>query len=223
MGVMTLGNFRSEVRYRLGNRNDISNSRIDQWVNWAYFHLAQPSIHEHRSLQITGTPISLVQGTNEYDVLPATIAFITSVSYPTRRTLLDHVSINWMDRRDLTTQAQPSHYALFGESSAGASRIIIYPTPSSTEAATTLTVRGVREPSVLTGVSGSNISEYRYVWDEAIVLGAVWRGWRDLSLPQAADAREEFSAIVNDITNQLRFEGKQDPPKFSLDLVRYQQ
>ena len=65
MGFLTLADFRDELELSLENRTDLTNIRLNPWINFGYRKLTDPGFYPHPELQ-TSEDITLVQGTNNY-------------------------------------------------------------------------------------------------------------------------------------------------------------
>ena len=73
MGIMTLSQFRTELKFNLENRNDsgLTDARLNLWINQAYLHLGRPEVRKHRELQFTHDYV-LILDQNEYSLANTT-------------------------------------------------------------------------------------------------------------------------------------------------------
>ena len=76
-----------------------------------------------------------------------------------------------------------------------------------------------RKPPVdAASIADDEIPRIQDLWDEPWVLGAIWRGWRDLNQPVFADrSRDDFAAMVNEIKERFHQEMREDPREFYLE------
>lgn len=205
MGTLLLEDFLTEVRFDLRNRPDtsasgLSDARLTRYVNWAYYHVAHPSVHKHRAMMYTFT-IPLVANQKNYlfnPVAGVTIVGIRSVSHiadttdslTAARTKLRARDAQWFDDRSLSSQSSPYTYAVEGEF------VWVEPVPSAAEAGELLHFRAYRQPAALVAGQATVLMD---PWDEAIILGARWRaelhlGYRDL----AEATKMDFGALINE-------------------------
>jgi hypothetical protein len=206
MGVMQLTDFRDALRYSLFNRADLSTTQLDRWLNWSYLHVCQPRVFRHRELMIdTANTITLSTGVMQYDITSTTLGmsvpFIYQILYIVgtdsadlalrRRKLRGGQDIRQFATATIPS-AEPTHYALFGTD------LWVYPKPSSTQNTHVIQLMGVREPTRLTNDDQPTV--VRESFDEVILLGARWRGWRELGRFDMAEiAKADFVALLGDL------------------------
>ena len=108
-----------------------------------------------------------------------------------------------------------------GTGSGGAGQVLVVDRrPSSGEVGQILLVRGYRIPTRLS--SSGDTTEIHDLWDEAITLGAIWRGWRTLGrADRAAFAKGDFADMVNDIRDHAGVDAEDWGGEFELDMTDY--
>lgn len=207
-GILTLENFRTELQEQfLRGRSDaaVSDTRLDRWINDGYDHVSHPSVHRHAQL-LTFFDISLVTGDNSYDISTTVTTFqvtavrdvthylATTIAATTIKRKLAPRGIRWFDERTIN-EGPPSVYVMDeGET------LLISGVPRSTENGQQVRVRCWREPALLTAGNRSVLPR-RY--DEAILLAARWRAYRDLEMREAAElAKQDFAIIVNEFPSR---------------------
>lgn len=210
MGVMTLSEFQDAVRYSLDNRGDLdATTQLTRWINWSYVHVGMPNVHRHRELQTT-FDITLVTDDIDYridaagrgGVQTAGIYDVTHIQGTSstdasiaRRRLDGPCDIREFDESQFR-QGPPARWTTYGTD------LVIDTRPSTTENGQLLVMRVWREPALL--VNPSDVTTLLQLWDEAIALGARWRGWRELNRPDRAElAKQDFGAMVNEINARL--------------------
>ena len=234
MGSMTLTEMRSSLRWDLDNRGGLTEAQLNRWLNWSYLHISQPNIHMHQSLQSdTGNLVTLATGTVSYNIgTLAAMRFhgIYSTTYvrgtdysdysTTRRKLRGGLDIRHFDE-SLVGEGEPSRYAIWGGNAAG-QIIYVDHRPSSAENGNVLLVRGYREPTQLT--TANQVTVLPSIWDEIILMGAKWRGWRSLNRPERAEpARVEFGLQINEIPEATYLDAQDWGGQFEFELTDYQQ
>lgn len=226
MGTMTGAEFYTELKAGLGQQTTTSLPAANAvWMlNWTLDHLASPRIYRHPELQET-TSQTLVTGTALYNIVGGssgeTIALNSVViAHPTDtyrrrrlRRLRDRDAFEESGRRPAQ---EPLFYAQWGSS-----QIEVLPAPSSNENGWSLFIRRIKAPAKWTSANltaGSVVSPYATCWDEAILQGALWRGWRWLTnWERAEQAKGEFGQLVNEIAERQRVEAEDDD--FGPDMV----
>lgn len=204
MGILSLTDMRSSLALLLNTRDEVSTStaagqaRLDQYLNWAYARVSHPSIFEHVELQ-TSTTLTLVTNQQNYTLATATIFAIDHIYYAAQNKRLYPMS-----RRALSDQTVPSgmptRYAHWGTT------VWLDRVPTTAENGQVLTVFGWSLPTAL---AASPASLLHALWDEVIVIGGAWRGWRYLGdLARSDTYREEYAALVNEVKDTLTVEAK---------------
>jgi len=200
MGTQTTDQMVTQVRFKMDNRSatDITAAQILRWLNGAYDHVCRPSIFRHRELQSTQN-ITLAASDRDY-ALASNFDFIHSVFNVDEGYGLDPGDIREFDRSRITT-SRPVKYDTWGTD------LIINCNPSSTYQGDILRVRYYVTRTLLTAGTGTTTIHER--WDEIIVEGATWRGWKDLSnIDRADQCRDEFARMINEITDIARIEAE---------------
>lgn len=212
MGTLTLSQFRAELSFDLLQRNDagFSDTRLNLWINWAYMHLAHPTVHYHRELETSYT-YTLATGTNTLSMASGTVGFtpthIRSVFWSeddpsttptTTKAKVRPVSIQTHDQR-IVPSGRPAQYAIDGTS------LILLQSPSSTENGQYVTARFYREPADLSADSDTTVlGKY---WDEVLSLGAKWRAEQRLGFRELAElTKQDYAALINEIADQPELE-----------------
>lgn len=226
MGTMTGVEFYTELKAALGQQTTTSFPAANAvWcLNFTLDHLASPKVYRHPELQETTTG-TLGTGTRLYNIVGGssgeTIALDSVViAHPTdtyrRRRLQRLRARDAFEESGRRPNQEPLWYSQWG-----ASQIEVHPAPSATENGWSLLIRRIKAPAKWTSgnlTSGSVVSPYATVWDEAILQGAIWRGWRWLTnWERAEQAKGEFGQLVNEIADRLRVEAEDDD--FGPDMV----
>jgi len=163
---MTYENFVTEINFLLSNRTDTdatNATRIDRWINQAYTYMCHPSVHHFREMQATAT-ITLVSGTNEYDVTtigtdtPVALRWVsyidaTADSNLANKRKLKPRGIRWFESRTLTS-SRPFLFTIDG------TNLIIAGVPGSNENGKLLRVGYTKEPDLLVTTATTVINRY---------------------------------------------------------------
>ena len=210
MGLMTLEEMTDEVRYALDNRTGIAEARIVQWLNWTLLHVTQPRVHRHIELLEDGPAAVMVAGTTTYAVPTRLIApyqvKAQQGSGGTYYRWLENTTPEEFDRRQSypTPQGPPAYYT-YGPTRA----VRVYPAPDSTWAGGDLRVRGWMRPNLFTVSSPTVLSPIAEMWDEVLVVGATYRGWRSLNAPDRAEvAAQDFATLLSDVSSVMQVSGE---------------
>lgn len=234
MGLDTLTTMRTALQFILEQRDDIGNTELDRWLNWTYIQISNPGVARHRALQDNFT-IALVLNQISYDVSVTASTFhvagIHDVVYIdganitdntlTRRKLKGSQDIRTMETRPFST-GPPTRYSLQGELGGLGLNLglIINTQPSAAEVGNLLLVNCWRYPAVLTGVATTVLSP---VWDEVIIVGAAWRGWRDLNQPDRAnEMKQQFAELTQAISSKIDVTAEDWETRFQPDITPYQ-
>jgi hypothetical protein len=204
MGVMTLDNFRDELKHLLKGRDDstVIDTRLDRVVNAAYSHLCQPETRKFKEM-IARYDITLVASDHDYDISSSTVGHevlgiqdvtyydATAVSATATKRDLHPKDINWFNKRNIPSGGQPSTYALDGE------LLLIYPVPSNAEAGNQIRITYYREPAVLSNASDTTaIGNY---WDRVLLRGAQWLLEYDVGLRELSVlTKQEYVSMINE-------------------------
>ena len=205
MGTMTFAEMRDELMFALDNRGEttasgVTPARKSRWINSAYRHVSMPSVFRHRELEVS-QDVTLVTSTASYS-LNSDLWAIQSVYNTTslRERRLRPRSMRQLDSM-LTTLGEPTLYARWGNT------IHLRRVPSSSFNGDTLRVRYWDRPSLLS--ADSDLSVLTDEWDEIIIMGARWRGWLWMNVPDRAEqARQDFGRMINEITDTFQLEGE---------------
>ena len=230
MGVLTLANFRTELKYYLEGRT-ITDARLDRWLNQAYRMVSFPTLHKHWELEAT-IEVPLVADTFEY-TLATSASYITrellgvrsaryvdttTDSYTTRRTQLGARSIGWFNRQThQATSGGPVNYSIYRKN------LVVTPGPNSSIAGNLVVLEVWEQPALLTAGSGtpsdpSNPTVLLDWWDEAILLGAKWMAEVALGFGEQAEiSRQAFTGYIQ-ITPFRENTGIDDEESFFPDM-----
>lgn len=215
-GLITLQTIFDQSRAILGNRNvaDIPNATMLPWTNWALDQLSSPRVYRHPELWDL-TSQTLVAATRLYtidtaqaavDTVAVLSAVIVSSTDATQRIRLRPIRMrDGFAAAGRVTAGTPLEYSLYS-----ATQIELYPTPSSGYSAWNLLIRRIKVATQFTvaGIATEKSPLHRF-FDEAIVMGTVWRGWRHLKETLRAEAaKAEFAQCVNEITDRLSLEAE---------------
>ena len=200
-GTLTFTQFQDRVRYRLDQRtdtDDLPEEQVQQWINWAYEHVSMPNVYYHHELQSTQN-ITL---TTDADYgLNDDVWGIYDVSDTTFGYFLEPRDIRYFDERPIT-DGQPREFARWQRRIHVRGRPIV-----GSGVGDNVQIRYWLRPDPLADPSDQTV--LHPVWDESIVVGAVWRAWRDLNQPDRAEiAREEFGLLVNEVVQVQKIEGQ---------------
>lgn len=201
MGTLTRDEMRTDLSLLLDSRDEVDptvtagQSRLDRFLNWSYQRLQLPTVFEHLETQ-TSQSVVLVAGTDNYAL---TMFALDHIRYDNFSKVLRPMSLQQRNNTTINV-GQPARFARWG------TRIYLDYNPSSAQAGHTLTAYGWATPIALATPNAASI--LNAVWDEVIVIGAAWRGWRSLGDQPKADLyREEYGALVNDNRSVLQVEG----------------
>lgn len=213
MGAVQFSEFRDEVRFLLKNRMDanVTDARIDRWINAAYRHMCMPGVHRFREMHAT-YDITLVSGTNSYSISETTVGakivamrnvhnIIDVPETPTsRKRRLAPRNIHWFDRRTLVSST-PSVYAIEGET------LHIHGVPDATIAGQLVRLRFWRETAALTDDTDTTVIPSYY--DEVLQIGSQWFAERALGYREAAElTKQNYVDLLNegDVSEELEAE-----------------
>ena len=201
MGTLTKAEMRTELYLLLNSRDEVDPAdaagqvRLDRFLNWSYARVQLPSTFEHVEKQTTQS-IAIVTSTTSYTL---TVWAIDHVLYSQRSKRLPPISRAQLSNLS-TPSGPPTRFARWGNT------LYLDTIPTSSENGHTLVVYGWQDIQTLAAAgAGSSLNS---LWDEVIVTGAAWRGWRSLGDMARADIyREEYGALVNDARSVLSMEG----------------
>ncbi len=228
MSSMSFLEMQQALRWSLDNNGTLTDAQLKRWINWSYLHISQPNIHPHQSFQTQGE-LTLVTdqvtypltgfGFTLWGIYNVTyIAATTSAVTNRRRRLKGASDIRWLDYQ-FQREGEPSEYAVWGGSAVGGT-LNINARPTTSQNGHILLVRGYRQPTSL--VANDSVTVLHDLWDECILIGARWRGWREINRPERAEiARVEFGMQINEIQNALKLDAQDWGGRFEIDLTQY--
>ena len=212
MGQVTLAEFRTDLRYDLLDRDDVTADWLDRRVNAAYVHVCNPGVYMHREVQTT-EDFQLVLNQSVYPIDPTTIGYqiiaIVNMYYyssavPTDTTEKNKIyprHIDWFGRRTLSSGSTPNSFAVYGED------LHIHPVPDANAAGNVARALVWREPARLT--VNTQVTVIPSNWDEVIQLGARWRGERDLGYRDKAElTKQDYAALLNEYIERQDLEAQ---------------
>ena len=233
MGSMDLSAMRTATKWALDNRSNISNTQLDRWLNWTYYQVTQPQVHRHQSLQANGS-VPLVLNQIDYDismVLGYTLWGIYGVWYVEGASITDRTlrrqrlrggfDIRSTDEGSLGS-GRPTRYSLWGQTAGtgGGQVLNLDRRPNSTDAGRVLLVRGYRVPATL--VADASLTVLHPLWDEVLILGATWRGFRELNENARAEvAKANFGLLIQEQQDSRRLDAEDWGGAFEVDLQPY--
>ena len=213
MGVMTLADFRDEVRFICGGISATSpvwtTDRIDRRINASYLWCSMPNIYRHPELEnrelltLAATTGTYTPANTYYQIVGLDHAEAIAPVYGdnTRRTKLDPV-----DYRELMTinrqESKPSRYAYWDE------QILIDCYPATQYQLQSLELYGYRQPTTLAAVGATTVLKAE--WDEIVTVGAEWRMWVSLNEhDRAYEAKQNLGAMVNEVADFRRLHAEE--------------
>lgn len=220
MGDMTLAESIVEVRQDLDGRSIIAlpDARIERWLKWTLDHVANPKVYMHPRLYITEN-VTLVTATSQYVLgtndreiwlvigVKNTQALTGYPLYPKNR--------KWFRRRIQDAPGRPSYY-MHTSTAAALNVLQLYNAPDATHNGQVLEVE---EYVKHVDWETAEYTVLDAMWDEVVVMGAIWRGWRSLNQPVFADrALADYASLINEIRERDGLEAIEDPRAFDLDV-----
>ena len=233
MGSMTHLELRTATQWALDNRTNISATQLTRWLNWTYYQVSQPAAHRHQSLQADGE-VTMALDQVSYD-LPTILGYTlwglygvwyiegTSITDRTlrRQRLKGSFDVRATDEGSLGS-GRPTRYSLWGQTGAtgGGQVLNLDRRPSSTDDGRSLLVRGYRTPTSLT--TDGQFTVLHPLWDEVLVLGATWRGFRELGeVARAEVAKANFAMLIQEQQDARRLDAEDWGGAFEVDLAPY--
>jgi hypothetical protein len=199
MGTKTRDEMVERIRFKLDNRStsDVTDEQIEDWLNDAYDHVCRPNIFRHRELQDTHD-ITLVANDRDY-ALASDHDFIYTVFNVDEGIGLHPRDLRQFDRTTIVT-GQPRFYDTWG------TNLVINCNPDSASVDDVIRVRYWKTRDRLTSDAATTIHER---WDEVIIEGATWRGWKDLNnIDRADQSRDEFARMINEMVDIAKIEAE---------------
>jgi hypothetical protein len=213
MANLGLADLKTELGFLLRNRNDsdaTNSSRLERWINWAYYYMTHPSVHQFREVQ-TVYSTTLVTGDYDYPIDNTTLGFnLVAIRWVTHveassftptaiKRKLKPRSIRWFEERTLPS-SKPSVYAVDGEF------LYLSGVPTSSENGQVLRVGAYRQPATLTGTNATVLNEY---FDRPLLKFS--QAFAEADLGDRASALvtvREASVLINDIGSESEMEGE---------------
>lgn len=215
MGAATLVEMEEEVRFTVGGygtgTDQLPNTRVDRWLRWALLHVGRPGTYPHRELMTSAT-FALVASDPDYALASFgtstdDVQAIRRVHNESRgRRLLPMSHRQYLDAArtggGALVTGEPEQYAVDG------ANLFVYPAPTATYAGNTIRVFFYRKPVALAANPAIELAED---WDEIVIAGAIWRGFRALGIPERAElAKIEFGQLINEVVDRLAIEHVED-------------
>lgn len=215
MGNLTATQLCDEIRLALGSKPvaDWPNTpNCERRLNESLMHLASPRVYRHRELEVEHTT-ALVTDQAAYTIDLGGVRTLSTVSLvmvnpadPYDRWRIDPLR----ERRAhelsgrLTAQ-RPRAYSMWNTST-----LELLPAPSAQYNGWTLSLRRIAMPTLFDLTAAPNAtSPLHEVWDEALILGAVWRSWRTLKEWKLAEAtKAETGQLINEIADRMSVEAE---------------
>lgn len=215
MGTLTASEMCDEIRLHLGDKSvaDWPNAaRCERRLNESLMHLASPRVYRHKELEVEHTTaIVASQSTYTIDLGSVRTLAIDSLVLASPTNSLDRWRLHPIRERHghvvsgRYSPERPRMYSVWG-----ANQFEVFPEPSSQYAGWTLSLRRIAMPTLFDlTVSPTAVSPLHEVWDEVLVLGAVWRSWRMLKEWKLAEAtKAETGQLINEIADRMSVEAE---------------
>ena len=227
MGVRQLSELRTDLKLTLDNRDDLSDTQLNYYINMAYNHVSQMEIRWHRELE-TVYDIALDAGVASYDVDETTVGFqicdivdatfydATSIATTTTRYDIQPREINWINKQTLSQYSGgPRHYCWWQD------KIFLAYSPGTDDEDKIIRLTVYRDPADLSLDTDKTVLA-RY-WDRAIVLGAKWMLELDLGYGEQAEAsRQEYVAWINEKRNATESQSRDTRRRTTIRHEPYQ-
>lgn len=172
MGYLTFSQFRDDLNFALGDKQQAGNERLGRWVNKAYFEVALLSDFDGLKEAATADSVADQQ---EYSV-PSDFLAVISVSYPDEDKVLLETSISAMRRSDPDVTGIPKYYATRQES------IYLWPVPD--ESGKTILMDYMEEPAALS--ADDDVTVLPQHFDQAIHWMGIRNALLDIGKPSEA-------------------------------------
>ena len=193
-GTLTLENFRDMVELSVDSRTEFDSSvpagqtRLDRAINFAYYHVSEPSVYRHHELQEKDQQ-AMTTDTHSYN-LTANVYTLYGLKLET-----DDIPLRWMSFRDWIqlrrVDARPTRYARFGNT------IYLDRDPTSDENGENIDIYHTIQPAILS--ADGSVTVLNPLWDQVIWIGAVFYAWQMVGQDDKAEAKKiEFSALINE-------------------------
>jgi len=236
VGAMNLSEMQEALRWALDNRTNVTDTQLTRWLNWSYEHVGQPTMHRHQALQAeSANTVTLVTDQVAYDI-PNLAGFtfwgLYGIWYvdgtdASDRSLRRFRLKGSFDVRSTDEASQgtgrPTRYSVWGQTASTAAQgpiVNLDRRPTTGENGKVLLVRGYRSPIRL--VDPTDITVLHPLWDEAIILGATWRGFRELSENARSEvAKANFATVVGMAQDASKLGAEDWGGAFEVDLQSY--
>jgi len=243
MGDMTRAEFRDAVRFHLDDKQSLSTAELNRYINMAYIHVAQPHIYQHReflvetvevfggtleNIPFTETTIEdgasfdhLVNGASPTDpgkflslisitlIEGSVVATFPLLATASRKPLRPISPWEWEGIQIPSGTVRPSFYTMWD-------RIIYFDTiPPATDSCL---IRWWGEPRVADFNDDAEVTVLPSMWDDTIIVGAVWRGWRALGeFGKASLAKDEFMRLIREGPDYMGVEARHRMARHSVE------
>ena len=221
-GLMTATQLTNAVLGELGrSSSDLSSTLTDTWLNWALADITDPKFYRHRELREENTQ-SLVTGQGTYKLagIQTTLNWasesiiIVNPNVPTQRYRL--WTLRERDEHEVTgvyPKSLPRWYSWLPSTpggDAGGIDINILPAPGVTYNGWTLSIRRWLYPTLFNTTTLPNaVSQLHPIWDEVLVVGSLYRGWRHLeAYDRMAALKGEFGALKAQVASREMVEAE---------------
>lgn len=197
MGILTLVDYRDELKSGL-QRSDLADTQLDRWINMTLQEVAYSFKFREFEGDVT---FNTIQADFDYTIGTGLNIDISDfraiheegiwIELPDteRKELLIEVRERWLENvvLEAASEAVPTHYHKYG------SQVYLRPVPDVT--ALTLRFHYWKRAAVL--IAGADVSPLLEDWDEALLLGALSKGYRYFSEEQRMiNRRNEFLSLV---------------------------
>ena len=208
MGDMTFVQLQDELKFTLGNRNDITATggadpdRLKRWLNWTYRYMCLPGVRRHREVE-SQFDITLATTVAAYNI-DGTAGF-HMVDKPRHVTYYDTTGAI----TDLTTrrQVRPRNLQALQRRGPGSGPpsfydirsgdIVFDPVPTSAETGRKVRVFCWKQPAAL--VNNGDLTILSAYYDLVLVTGAKWQAQFAMDyLEQAELTKQVFMSLLNE-------------------------
>lgn len=214
MGIITAAEMCDEIRLHLNKtETDWPDTVCQLPLNQSTLHIASPKVYRHKELEDIDVSTTLVADQSNYH---------TGTLSTQRTAYLDSLVVsdpdNVTDRWRLQPISEREGHLELGRREAGRPRwytpkagsVDLFPAPSDQYEDFILSVRRIVVPTLFDLTTTPNgYSQLHEMWDEAIILGAVWRCWRRLKEWQLAEVtKAETGQLINEIADRMKVEAE---------------
>lgn len=205
---MDFGTIKDEARLLLGNRStsQISDARLGLWVNNSQIEI-MTALQFFENEKRAYTTMVLAQ---ELYSLPTACLAIYDLRDNTLKRKIRRSHYRKFDNIDSAQAGAPTHYIRFGGC------IQITPVPDASNL-NTMYLRYCVEPTAMS--LSADEPTLSVMWHEAIMFGAIYRGWYALGeMQRYLAAKNEFLAIVRSRQDEAGMEESDE--EFGIELAR---